>query len=248
MMGYATIKSETLQPATLQNHLSGYEAENVDVDTLRSRFETAGFPDYLTADKFLHFLGIHRIDLHVPCLDADTSMGKTDLECESFLSTLEIYKFLRTIPGLENLEIDFVADETGVRETNRIVGRHTISADEYINGFLYPDSVCYAFYPIDLHVMTGIEKTFHKDGIVAKVPYRALVPEKSRKILCAGRCISSDTLANSGVRVEATCMATGQAAGVAAAIAAKTSVDIADVPYSDLCSDLTKIGAIIPKK
>ncbi len=248
MAGYQVMKSETLQPATLQNHLSGYDIESVDFDALGSRFCDAGFPDYLTADKFRHFLGIRRIDLHVPCKNADTSLGKTDLDQDAFLSTLKIYKFLRQIPGLESLEIDFIANETGVRETNRILGEHIITADEYINGFLYPDSVCYAFYPIDLHVMTGIEKTYHKDGIVAKVPYRALIPKKSCRILCAGRCISSDTLSNSGVRVEATCMATGQAAGCAAAIAARTGVDILDVPYSDLCNALTKIGAIIPKK
>lgn len=248
MAGFAVTKSETLQPATLQNSLSGYEVEDVDFDALYSRFGEWNFPEYLSADKFRHFLGIRRIDLHVPCTSGDTSSGKTDIDRDAFLSTLEIYKFLRTIPGLESLQIDYIASETGIRETNRIIGEHIITADEYITGFLYPDSVCYAFYPIDLHVMSGINKTYHADGLVAKVPYRALIPKNSRKILCAGRCISSDTLSNSGLRVEATAMATGQAAGCAAAIAAKTNANILDVPYAELCSTLTGIGAIIPDK
>ena len=52
------------------------------------------------------------------------------------------------------------------------------------------------------------------------------VTKNSKRILCAGRCISSDTNANSAVRVEAVCMATGQAAGCAAVISAKRGIEL----------------------
>ena len=55
---------------------------------------------------------------------------------------------------------------------------------------------------------------------MGKIPLSALMPENSKRVFCAGRCISSDTLANSGVRVEAVAMATGQASGCAAAVLA----------------------------
>ena len=80
------------------------------------------------------------------------------------------------------------------------------------------------------------------------MPYRALIPKSGEDILCAGRIISSDQLANSGLRVQATCMAEGQAAGVAAAIAAKRSVSVREVPYEMLCGILKNQGAIIPEK
>ena len=104
--------------------------------------------------------------------------------------------------------------------------------------------LCYAFYPIDLHVMTEIQKTYLPENVVAKIPYGALIPKKSRNILCAGRCISSDTYANSAVRVEAVSMATGQAAGCAAALASQGDTDVSDVPYEELCNALKRIGAI----
>jgi hypothetical protein len=140
-----------------------------------------------------------------------------------------------------------VAEETGIRETNRIVGEEIITAEDYIRGKMYADSVCYAFYPIDLHVMNGIEQKFHEEHVVSKVPYGALIPKHAKRILCAGRCISSDTYANSGVRVEAVCMATGQAAGCAATIAARENCNVKQVKYDDICKELKVLGAVVPK-
>lgn len=94
--------------------------------------------------------------------------------------------------------------------------------------------------------MSGIEKVYHEENVVSKIPYSALIPKGAKRILCAGRCISSDTYANSAVRVEAVCMATGQVAGCAAALAAKENVSVTEVEYSELCSALENINAIIP--
>ncbi|MBR6765825.1 MAG: FAD-dependent oxidoreductase, partial [Clostridia bacterium] len=72
----------------------------------------------------------------------------------------------------------------------------------------------------------------------------ALMPENSKRVFCAGRCISSDTLANSGVRVEAVAMATGQASGCAAAVLANKG----EVIFHDVIEKLKNIGAIVPEK
>lgn len=247
LAGYPLEKSPKQQPATPQNHLSGYVFEDIDPQDIEDAYPSAGFPDYLTAWSLTHYLRIHKIDIHIPCTDADTSEGRTRLEQESAALLLKVYQFYRQIKGLENLTMDFLAEETGVRETNRIVGETTITASDYINGTLYPDSISYAFYPIDLHVMKGIEQQFHKPNVVAKVPYRALIPKGSRHLLCAGRCISSDTYANSGIRVEAICMSTGQAAGCAAALAAAKNLPVKEVPFADLKEALQAIGAILPE-
>ena len=92
----------------------------------------------------------------------------------------------------------------------------------------------------------NLNNIFLQDGIVPTVPYRSLIPKNSGNILCAGRIISSDQLANSGLRVEATCMATGQAAGVAAAIAAKGDMSVQKVPYVNLAETLLAQNAIVP--
>lgn len=248
LAGYPVEKSTKQQPATLQNHISGYDLNAMIEEEIREKFHTANIPEYITANRVIKFLKIHKIDMHIPCIDADTSQGKTRLEKMAFSQILNLYKFLRSINGLENLEIDFVAEETGVRETNRIIGENIIIAEDYINGVFYPDSVCYAFYPIDRHTMDRIENVFYKENIVSKIPYSALIPKNSKRILCAGRCIASDTYANSAVRVEATCMATGQAAGCAAAIAAKHNISVQSISYAELCNALKAINAVVPER
>lgn len=248
MAGLETVKSPVQQPATLQNHLAGYTLTEEIEKRIEERFDRQSFPDYVSARKLIGFLRKRKIDLHVPCRDAETSVGRTALDFRALADVMGIYRFYRSVEGLESLELDWIAAESGVRETVRIVGRHAVTAEEYINGTSYPDSVCYAFYPIDLHVMDGIKQTYHADGVVAKLPFGALVPQRSGRILVAGRCLSSDTDANSALRVEAVCMATGQVVGCAAALAAGRNEKAAFVPHGVLCDALRSIGAIVPSE
>jgi hypothetical protein len=82
-------------------------------------------------------------------------------------------------------------------------------------GRLYEDSLSYSFYPIDLHRDgKSIYQEFLKPNTVAAIPMRALIPKNSENFLVAGRCLSSDRLANSALRVQASCMGMGQAAAV----------------------------------
>ncbi len=249
MLGYACDKGEILQPATLQNHISGYCAEDISLEMLENFMveNTVSIDSPITPQKLLHFLKIRKIDIHTPAPYADTSEGKTDTERRALADVIEVYKFLRRIPGLEGLTLDRIAEETGIRETNRIVGETTVTAEDYIAGTHFSDSICYAFYPIDLHVMNGIEQKFHAEGVVAEIPYGALIPKGARRILAAGRCISSDRLANSGLRVEAPCMAMGQAAGCAAALCVSEKVDVKQVNIQALRHSLVELGAIIPE-
>lgn len=248
MLGYPVEKSKCLQPGTLQNHISGYSDDSYRLEEIKEKMVSADLPSYITWQDLQNYLILHTIRTPIPCTDADTSAGKTAADRLALFTTLKIYRFLRTVNGLENLTVDFFGAETGIRETNRIIGETVISAEDYVKGTFYPDSVCYAFYPIDLHTMDGIKQTFHAEGIVSKIPYSALIPLHSRRLLCAGRCISSDTYANSAIRVEAVCMADGQAAGCAAALAALDDLPVSEVDYPKLCKALENIQAIVPKQ
>ena len=112
---------------------------------------------------------------------------------------------------------------------------------------MFPDALCYAFYPVDLHdKRTGIRPAHLAEGVVATVPLRALVPKGAKNLLVAGRCVSSDRGANSGLRVEAACMAMGQAAGAAAACAARRGCTPLEVPLAEIKATLRAQGAIVP--
>lgn len=246
LAGYSTVKSTVQQPATPQNHLSGYNFKEISLAQIEKAFEIADFPTYITPQTILYYLEIQKFNVHIPCENAQTSEGKTKLEWDAIQLVTKLYQFCRKIPGLEDLTVDYYAEETGVRETVRIIGEDILTAEDYITGKHFDDAVCYAFYPIDLHVMNGIKQEFFDDNKIGEIPYGALIPKGAKRILCAGRCISTDTDANSAVRVQAPCMAMGQAAGCAAAISAKKDISVKEVPFSMLCHSLTELGAIVP--
>jgi hypothetical protein len=136
--------------------------------------------------------------------------------------------------------------EASFRESFRIVGETLITVDDYTSGKVFEDAVCYAFYPVDLHSKSGVKPKPLAKGTVPTIPLSALVPKGSTNLMVAGRCVSSDRLANSGLRVQASCMAMGQAAGVAAALAAAKNTTPFKVPLKEIHEVLRKHNAIIP--
>jgi len=137
--------------------------------------------------------------------------------------------------------------ETAFRESYRILGETVITEADYASGRVFEDAVAYAFYPVDLHRGTGFEKLYHlKQGIVPTIPLRALIPKDSHNVMVAGRCVSSDRPANGGLRVQASCMAMGQAAGTTAALAVAHNTTPLNVPLSDIREMLIQHGAIVP--
>lgn len=138
--------------------------------------------------------------------------------------------------------------EVGFRESYRIQGETVITVDDYTSGRVFDDAVCYAFYPVDLHTKSGVKPKPLKKGKVPTIPISALIPKGSQNIIVAGRSVSSDRLANSGLRVQASCMAMGQAAGVAAALAIKGNTTPLNVPIKEIHNMLIKNEAIVPNK
>jgi len=136
--------------------------------------------------------------------------------------------------------------ETAFRESYRIEGETVITVEDYTSGRVFDDAVCYAFYPVDLHTRSGVTPKPLARGTVPTVPLSALVPKGCRHIMVAGRSVSSDRLANSGLRVQASCMAMGQAAGATAALAVKHGTTPLEVSLSDIHTLLRKHGAIVP--
>jgi len=148
----------------------------------------------------------------------------------------------------EDRRLTFLQFEASHRESYRIIGETVITVDDYTSGRIFEDAICYAFYPVDLHTDDGVKPQPLADGVVPTIPLSALVPKGSRNLLVAGRCVSSDRLGNSGLRVQASCMAMGQAAGAAAALAAAGSTSPLEVPLGDIHTLLRKHAAIVPDR
>ena len=251
LAGYPLIKSDVLQPGTLINNLAGYTLSEVSEAEVNAAFDAAFASGELCARDLqgkrpMDLLRDGRIHSHIHTSSPETSKGKTQLETEARKTVFRVLTVFRRVKGLKKLYVSSFCTECGVRESVRIDAETNVTAADYIAGKRYDDAVCYAFYPIDLHTDHAIKQVFHAPGIVPTVPYTALLPKRSRYLLAAGRIVGSDTDANSALRVQAPCMAMGQAAGCAAALMAKHQITAGEVDYTELCGALCDIGAVVP--
>jgi hypothetical protein len=183
--------------------------------------------------------------VYVHGADSSSSITRTQA---NLTGRREILRRLRarSAEGSKATRLVQIQPEAAVRESYRIQGEVLVTRDDYVTGRVFDDAVSYAFYPIDLHTRSGVKPAPLAEGVVPTVPLRALVPKGSRRLIVAGRGISSDRLANSALRVQATCMATGQAAGTAAALAAQHDATPLELPLDTLREVLRQNNAIVP--
>lgn len=258
MAGYPLVAHETRQPGTLMLTLSGYNAAALNASALQNAFREALDRGELTPQDGVfvrnNIVGFLRAQgdncTHIPGIDGRASAGRSAAEINSRISLLRVFRFLRRQPGLENFEVTFMAPECGVRETVTIQGEATVTHADYVSGRLWDDAVCYSFYPIDLHHAAGggIDTRPLQPGAFPTVPRGALIPRGSRRLLVAGRCLSSDREANSALRVQATCMACGQAAAAVAAHAIWEDTTVMGAAMDGILGTLREHNAIIPEE
>ena len=167
-------------------------------------------------------------------------------------------------PAFGNAFLAATGARLGVRESRRIVGDYVLSLDDYLARRSFHDEICRNAYNIDVHsrreapvkaTPADIEQTKKQlekkirqlgKGESYGVPYRCLTPRGLGNVLVAGRCISTDRSVNGSVRIMACCLTTGEAAGVAAAMAAATDQDVHAVDTDVLRATLVRHGAYLP--
>jgi hypothetical protein len=254
LAGFKTNRNPDPQPGTLVVWLEGYDANKLDYAAIQSAFDLEAAAGRMKRSDPGWWHG--RIDpllkgyggncIHIPVSGAHTSDGRTKAEIEGRAAMMRLMRFFRKQPGLEGLMVKSCAAECGIRETVTIKGRKTITIEDYECGRIWEDAVCYSFYAVDVHRADRVDFREIPSGIYPTIPLCAMLPKGSKHLIVAGRCVSGDQEANSAYRVQASCMAMGQAAGAAAALAAGNDSDIEDVPIADLRELLRRHNAIVP--
>lgn len=172
------------------------------------------------------------------------AVAKAEIDLRSQIES--VHKFLKNyVPGFENCTIKGSASTLGVRETRRICGLDSVCDSDVENGRKREDAVVHnAWFLIDIHNPAGGGQAegHSQPAQPYDIPLGALIPKNVKNLLTAGRCISGSHRAHASYRVMSICMATGEAAGVAAAVALKEGVNVADVKPSSVQEILTKRG------
>ena len=151
-----------------------------------------------------------------------TAHDLTEMERDTRKQVLVYVKALKQfLPGMENAELAVMGPSIGLRETRKIVGRETITAEDVITRRKRPDGVARGGWKPEIH------KDLQKMGTYLEVadgwfdvPLGALISKDFGNLFGCGRLVSADDIGTASVRVMGSCFATGHAAGVAAALLA----------------------------
>ena len=200
-----------------------------------------------------HFLG------HIYGVDATDERDVTRGYVEGRRVAEIIHDFYRRrVPGYEYADLTATAALLGVRESRRICGDYRLCFADYLARRHFADDIGCFCYPVDIHASTPdaarqkrvaerMRETAYLPGENYGIPYRALIPAGIANLLVPGRAISSDRPIQSSIRVMPPCFVTGQAAGIAATLAAGQS-DVRAVDTAVLQQRLAELGACFSQR
>ncbi|MBI3279085.1 MAG: FAD-dependent oxidoreductase [Acidobacteria bacterium] len=172
------------------------------------------------------------------------SLTAGEIEARRQIEDIQRYLTLY-VPGFEKAYFTKTAPFLGIRETRRIAGEYVMTRDDVLSCRRFDDAIAVASYPIDLHHPNDKGCTLEWCGDCYDIPYRSLVPKSVENLLVAGRCISATHEAMSAIRVMATCMAMGEAAGRAAKLSVRERVSPRHIDVRRLQEDLLAHGAYL---
>jgi phytoene/squalene synthetase len=178
-------------------------------------------------------------------VDATDPDALSRAEMAGRAQAMEYMRFLREqAPGYERAELGGLSIQIGVRETRRIKGDYWITREDVLAARKFPDAIAQCGAPIEEHHAGGDTMwEYLPEGQTVDIPYRALLPQALENVIVAGRCLSASHEAHASIRSIGQCLAMGQAAGMAAALA--RDGDLRGLDTAVLRERLAAIGAVL---
>jgi len=228
---------KSIHDVSLRMTLTGVNKEKVEAF---KRESPKRFDELMAQAKALNE-GVVPGSIHrVPGIDVTDARQLTAIENRLRKATWAGIFFLRkNVPGYEDARLESTAPQLGIREARRIVGPYALTEQDILGSAKFPDTIGRC----GVH-MKGYE-TYDVRGIEYDIPYRCLVPEPVDGLLASGRCISTTHEALNTMRLIAPCIVTGQAAGVAAALAARQVIPPRRLATPTLQEALRRQGAAL---
>ena len=187
--------------------------------------------------------------------DCSNAESLTEAEIEGRSQVRRIMDILQKYaPGGDKITLAGLPSCIGIRESIRARCKYQLKEQDVLNGVNFEDVIAYGSYRVDIHKGDGKGNMFrYLDGtetvvvpseetIVRRwreetntsptyyqIPYRSLIPLKSNNVLVAGRCLDADAGAYGAVRVMVIANQTGEAVGVAAALALQSHAKIYNI-------------------
>lgn len=182
----------------------------------------------------------------VAYVDGTDPVELTKAEVEGRRQAMEYVRFLRErIPGYEQAYLINFSTQIGIRETRRVYGDYRLTREDVLSARHFPDAIAQCGAPIeDHHPGSDTRWEYLPTGATYDIPLRSLIPQTVANVLTAGRCLSATHDAHASVRSMGQCMAMGQAAGTAAALALQVDNTVRAVSVPHLQQQLRSDGAL----
>lgn len=257
-------KTDTLQPASLCMKIGNVDTENLENTKLMehgkkySNTRIRGILETLKAEGadvplfggpwFQQDITHHVVYANMTRIPVNPDDPKLISQTEIKLreDACKLFSLLKNnVPEFKNSFITQIGTGAGYRETRRISGKHILSGKELLSAVHFEDTIAHSNHPVDIHNSTDSSQKVSFLEQPGCIPFRSLYCETHPNLLFAGRCISADSEAFASVRVQAPCMAMGQAAGTAAAICVKNNSDVCQIKIPELLSTLEAQGAVL---
>lgn len=253
-------------PATLCSLWANIDYKRID-QHVTSRLDDA-FRDGVFTKEDRHIPGIQWSEPkkgigggnigHVYEVDARDERSLTDAMLEGRRTVREFERYYSEyLHGYEDMHLCYTADLLGIRESRRVVGDYVLTGADFVARASFDDEIGRYAYPVDIHAMKPDNASFaafeneyrtlrYGVGESYGIPYRVLIPKGLTNVLTAGRCVSTDRQMQASIRVMPGCFITGQAAGVAAALASEQSGEVRMIAVDTLQEKLRGLGAYLP--
>jgi hypothetical protein len=163
----------------------------------------------------------------------------TRVEFEGRKKMIISYDFWKeNMPGFEKSFIVLTGPQLGTRSSRRLIGEYKLTQKDLTDNQPFEDTI--AIFP-DLD--RGQESLDHP---LMYIPYRSLLPKNVDNLLVACRAFSSDEYVQEWFNLIPHCIAFGEAAGTASAMALQAGVGIKNVDIKALQKQLAKQGVPLP--
>lgn len=183
--------------------------------------------------------------------DATDAVSLSEAEQIGRRQCAELDRFLRErVPGFTHAMLEFTGPSVGVRGSRQLVGCCTLTAEDILSCRVFEDRIAHSAYPIDIHNPKGegTDSTFvSRKGTYYSIPYSIMVCPQINNLIVTGRCVSATFEAQAAIRTTPTVGAMGQAAGVAAAMAAAAEGNTREVNIKALQQTLADQGAYLER-
>lgn len=200
---------------------------------------------------------------HIYGADCLSPEGLTEATVKGRRMAAEYLNFYRKyVPGFENAYMTNTCSSLGLRETRRVVGKYVTTFEDKSNYRKFDDAIMRfdGGAISDVHASSANKEAYNayyelfskredvREDDWAELPYRSLLPQNTRNLLLAGRCLSADRKTQGQLRIMGYCFMMGEAAGLAAAQAVAEGKLPGEIDVRRLQADLKENGVETVKR